>query len=648
MEELLARRKHVVSNRAILLGLLLIPVNCYWMAVMEIQYNSLDSTCVSIFFHVIFLIFALTGLNMLVRRRFPALALTQPELLIVYIMLSIASAIMGRDSIENLLPTLGHAFWFANPTNRFHRFWPYVPKWLAPHDLDALKGYYLGNSSLYTRDHLLAWMMPVMFWMGFVLLLTFVMLCLNVLVRKQWTEREKLTFPLVQLPMAVTGSGGYFRNRVMWMGFAIPFAIQTLNNLNYFYPSLPSMHLKLQDWGPMFVNPPWNGIGWLPVGFFPFAIGIAFFLPLDLSFSCWFFYMLRKLIDVGCVAWGLRDQGVSAATSRIPYVLDQGTGAWVGLSIALIWISRQHLKSVLVEAFSRNAEASDPDAGMSYRTAVMGIIGGLLVLVALCNFAGMSLWLPFLFFGFYFIISVGITRVRAELGPPAHELNWISPERTLVAILGTHTLGTQNLTLLTYMYWFNRGYRNHPMPHQLEAMKMGRDSNMEARRLLIAMLLAAAVGSVASLWALLDIYYRNGEATARIMSYSTGIGVEAFARLNDWVDNPRGTDWYVVVFSGVGAAVTLLLAAAKARWFWWTFHPIGYALANSYALEYFWMAILIGWMCKFLIVRYGGVKLYRAAIPFFMGLILGDYIVAALWSLIGWILGVSTYRTFIF
>ena len=640
--------RHTVSTRAIILGVLLIPVNCYWMAVMEIQWNSLDSTCVSIFFHVIFLVFTLTALNALFRLRFPKLALTQAELLVVYVMLSIASAIMGRDMFENLLPILGHVFWFADSGNRFSRFWPYVPKWMAPHDLNALKGYYLGNSSLYTREHIFAWLLPVIFWVAFVLALTFIMLCLNVLIRKQWTERERLTFPLVQLPMAVTGGGKVFSNKVMWMGFAIPVFIQTLNNLNYFYPAVPSMHLKLQDWGPFIVNHPWNGIGWLPVGFFPFAIGISFFLPLDLSFSCWFFYVLRKLIDVGCVAWGFRDPGASVATSRIPYVLDQGTGAWVGLSVALIWMSRKHLKSVFVEALHGRGEMSDPDAGMAYRTAVIGIVLGLLALVFLCQAMGMSLWLPFVYFGFYFVISIGITRVRAELGPPAHELNWINPERTLVAILGTQALGTHNLTLLSYMYWFNRGYRCHPMPHQLEAFKMGQDTGMEARRLVIAMLLAAAVGAVASLWALLDIYYRNGEATARIMSYSTGIGVEAFARLRDWADNPRRTDWYVVAFTGVGAGFTLLLAAAKARFFWWQFHPIGYALANSYALEYFWMAIFIGWLCKFLIVRYGGVKLYRAAIPFFLGLILGDYLIAGLWSLIGWILGVSTYRTFIF
>ena len=640
--------RHAVSTRAVVLGLLLIPVNCYWMAVMEIQWNSLDTTCVSIFFHVIFLILALTALNALLARKFPRTALTQAELLVIYVMLSIASAIMGRDSLENLLPTLGHLFWFADPTNRFSRFWPYVPKWLAPHDRDALKGYYLGNSSLYTHEHLSAWIMPVLFWVVFVLILTFIMLCLNVLIRKQWADRERLSFPLVQLPMAATGGGGFFSSRVMWMGFAIPVFIQTLNNLSFFYPTVPSFHLKLQDLGPYFVVPPWNGVGWLPVGFFPFAIGIAFFLPLDLSFSCWFFYVLRKLIDVGCVAWGLRDPGVPPSISRIPCVGQQGTGAWIGLSVALIWLSRRHLKSVLVEAFTRRGVVSDPDAGMSYRTAVFGIAAGLVILVALCQLAGMSLWLPIVYFGFYLILSVGITRVRAELGPPAHELNWVNPERFMIEIFGTQALGAQNLTLLSYMFWFNRGYRSHPMPHQLEAFKIGQETGMEARRLVGAMLLAALVGAVASLWALLDVFYRNGEATARIMSYSTGIGGEAFGRLRDWADNPRTTDWIALTFTGVGAAVTLLLSAAKARFFWWQFHPIGYALANSYALEYFWSAILIGWLIKFLIVRYGGVKLYRAAIPFFIGLILGDYVIAALWSLIGWALGVSTYRTFIF
>jgi hypothetical protein len=37
-------------------------------------------------------------------------------------------------------------------------------------------------------------------------------------------------------------------------------------------------------------------------------------------------------------------------------------------------------------------------------------------------------------------------------------------------------------------------------------------------------------------------------------------------------------------------------------------------------------------------------KLNRAALPFFIGLILGDYVVGSLWALYGCATGVPTYR----
>ncbi len=627
--------------------MLLIPVNCYWMAVMEMKWNSLDSTCVSLFFHVVFMLLVLTAVNAWALRRLPGIALSRGELMTVYVMLSIASAVMGRDALENLVSILGYGFWFDDASTRLGRFHEFIPSWFAPRDKSLLRGYYTGNSSIWAAPHLMAWLVPSLYWAGFVLLLVWIMLCLNVLLRRQWTEHEKLSYPVAQIPLAITEPSTY-RSRVLWLGMAGPIVIQTLNNLNYFYPSVPALPLKLQDVGIYFTSPPWNGLGWLPVGFFPFAIGFAFFLPLDLTFACWFFYVLRKLIDVACVAWGLRDPGAPLSIARIPYVLEQGSGAWVGLSIAMVWMSRSYLKDVLRRALRPGPDADDRAAGMGYRTALVGLLAGGALLWGVCRINGMAWWLPIAYFAFYFILSIGITRVRAELGPPAHELNWINPERLMVVALGTETLGMRNLTLLTFFYWFNRGYRNHPMPHQIEAMRIGQETGMEARRLVWAMLIAAALGSIVAIWALLDVFYRYGEATPRIMSYATGIGREAFNRLSDWADNPRPPDGWALSFCGVGAGVTMLLAAAKARFAWWAFHPIGYALANSYAMEYFWSALFIGWCLKLLVVRYGGVRLYRQAGPFFLGLILGDYVIAALWSLIGWILGVSTYRTFIF
>jgi hypothetical protein len=43
------------------------------------------------------------------------------------------------------------------------------------------------------------------------------------------------------------------------------------------------------------------------------------------------------------------------------------------------------------------------------------------------------------------------------------------------------------------------------------------------------------------------------------------------------------------------------------------------------------------------VLKLGGVKLYRQAVPFFLGLILGDYTLGCVWSLIGLVLEMPTY-----
>ena len=84
--------------------------------------------------------------------------------------------------------------------------------------------------------------------------------------------------------------------------------------------------------------------------------------------------------------------------------------------------------------------------------------------------------------------------------------------------------------------------------------------------------------------------------------------------------------------------------AARARFLWWPFHPIGYILAGTFTLEWLWCSLFVGWLVKWLILRYGGLRLYRQALPFFIGLILGDYVAGALWALVGCLTGVQTYR----
>ena len=82
-----------VSAKAVLLGALLIPINAYWIMTTEIVWYSGHPTVVSLFFNAVFLLFALSLSNLGVRRLWPRAALRDDEILVVYSMVGIASAI---------------------------------------------------------------------------------------------------------------------------------------------------------------------------------------------------------------------------------------------------------------------------------------------------------------------------------------------------------------------------------------------------------------------------------------------------------------------------------------------------------------------------------------------------------------------------
>ena len=156
---------------------------------------------------------------------------------------------------------------------------PHLPRWLFISSESIYKSYYIGNDSVWHLKYLKAWLPVVTAWTLFVSTLLFVMICINSILRKQWTESERLTYPIVQLPLQITSEQafqpkGLFRNRLFWIGVVIAGAIDTVNSLNYYYPSFPTILTpgfgqSFLDIGPFFTDKPWNAIGWTPLSFYP-------------------------------------------------------------------------------------------------------------------------------------------------------------------------------------------------------------------------------------------------------------------------------------------------------------------------------------------------------------------------------------------
>src|SRR5205814_2978811 len=132
---------------------------------------------------------------------------------------------------------------------------------------------------------------------------------------------------------------------LFWFGFAIPFAIDVLNTVHLNVPSVPYLPTRTAD-QPDLVTllnaPPWNAIGPTPISFYPFVLSIAYLLSVEMTFSCWFFWVLTKLEAVFGSATGITS-GASGAQSAFPYLGHQGAGAFLGLTLVGLWLSRSYL-----------------------------------------------------------------------------------------------------------------------------------------------------------------------------------------------------------------------------------------------------------------------------------------------------------------
>ena len=73
----------------------------------------------------------------------------------------------------------------------------------------------------------------------------------------------------------------------------------------------------------------------------------------------------------------------------------------------------------------------------------------------------------------------------------------------------------------------------------------------------------------------------------------------------------------------------------RRQFVWQPHHPAGYALsANLIGTDYIWFCLVLSSSVKLVLIRYGGLRLYRKAILFFIGLVFGEYAVVTVWNVI--------------
>ena len=633
-----------IRLRAFIIGLLIIPADNLWVLMMEKVRHGPYPTVISIFVNTIFILTVLTAINAIVRRARPRWSLSTAEMLVIYTMVTISTALAGHDMIPTLVAQMGYPWWRADEANNWaNTFIPSLPTWLSVTQLSVLDPLYKGGTSLYANGYWRFWLMPSLYWASFMFVLVFVMMCINTLVRKQWIEHERLTFPIVQLPLAMTEpKGTMWRSKLFWIAFGITFGVELVNGIAIYFPQMPRINLGFEDHNLAagLVSQPWAAIGWTPFTLYPFVVGLGYLLPTDLIFSTWFFYLFWKAEKVTAAVFGM-DVGFYD-----PHIRHQAFGGVAAIVLVLLWSSRGYLKQVWLRIISAESTLDDSDEPMSYRSAALGAAFGVLFLVLFLKQIGMSPLVALAAFAVYFVIAIAITRIRAELGPPIHDMPF-GPDFITTSTLGLGRFSHGDMVGLSYFSAFHGGFRSHPMPIGIEGMKMAQSTRASQRKFLWAILLAALLGAAATFWAYLHLGYKYGLAAK--WNYGAAWAWEVCKKLTTWWEpsaEAATPEWGGNAAMSGGFIFCMLLSYIRLRVFNWPFHPIGFVISGAYQVNLVWVPLLIAWIIKVNVLRYGGLKVYKAAMPFFFGLIVGQLSMGCMWGIIGIVFNIPYYNFF--
>ncbi len=585
------------------------------------------------FFFFVVLVSALVGL---VHR---TLALCRSELITIYIMLVVACCIPGMGFTQFMIPCLLGSTYYATPENNWDELYnQYIREWMIPRGENVARYFFEGLPEGAAIPWS-AWVVPLSYWYGFFLSVSFAMICIMVVLRKQWVDREKLVYPLVQVPMEMIQKGesgavgkSFFTNRIMWLGFAFSFILLSINGLHSYFPSFP--HINRSIVLPLFRD----SVG-LNFWFSPPWLGFFYFVNLDITASIWVFYVLTTVQRGIFNTIGLQSTQRIDLYSIEPYLAHQGMGSMIVFVLIGLWVGRGHLKDVLRKAWRGDEQVDDGGEMLSYRQAVFGLALALALMAMGLWMIGIPLAGALLFVFGSMVLFLGLTRVVAEGGIPAMRPPLMT-STFVISTAGASAIGIPGLVALGFSYGWHSEIRSFVMSSVANGLKMSEIIKGSRRRMFWAVAIAVLVSIAGSSYMTLLLAYKYGGINLNPLFFvgqAPTFGPRDMApRIAAELPGPR-LDAYL--FMGIGGTVMAALMWARHHFVWWPLNPLGYTISANWKTGHIFGSAFYAWLIKLIILRYGGPQLYRSLRPFFLGLILGEIVAAGGWLVVDYITG---------
>ncbi|MEE4266057.1 MAG: DUF6785 family protein [Desulfobacteraceae bacterium] len=578
--------------------------------------------------------------------------LTGKELLVSWALMVLLSGIAWTGLARTFFINITAPYHFATVENRWQEVLnPLLPQSWYPQSQEAIAEFYNGLDGgrqmgwLEVFGHIPwdAWLVPLAGWAGFVLLCYIVIACVVSLLSKQGLYNERMNFPLLRVPLLMQEAidndelGRFFANRFLLAGLLVPVCLHLLNGLNFYNPSIPSIPTLILA-GQYFPKTGlFSGFYKLKIYIYPAFIGFAFLTSKQISFSFWLFYIAGALLIGLLYFLGLNIPAAALGVTFGPTIARpeemQMVGAYLVFFVFLAWLARFHFLDILQKGFGFKKGHDEEQEWLSTRLAFWGAVGGGLAIVLWCHYFGLPFLFSFLVVGAFFLFTLVATRVICQGGIAYFTLT-AAPLDGVIAFFGTKFFSGVGLVVAAVVQkLLFVDLRESLMASLLHARKVT-DKTTNNRRIFTVIMLTLVAGIVVSFLAMLVLCYKFGVRELGL-DWATRTTVAVYEDIYSLVESPAEPSQWVMIFTLAGAFVMLGLVICYHRFYWWPIHPIGYLTAYSSALRILWFSFFIGWFFNALCIRYGGVVLFKKLRNFFIGLIIGDFLMAGSWAIYG-------------
>lgn len=625
---------------------------------------------------LLLLLVLILGVNVPLRYVAPKLALRQSELAVILLMVLVACSVPSSGLMRYLPSSFVGVYYGA--AERPTEWGPAVdaarlPEWMLP-KVDgataAEKGYQDEITQFRNRAPggvvpWAAWLRPAVAWGVMIAMLWGLLICLSLIVRKQWTENERLSFPLATIyeSLIETPSPGHkvnalFRSAGFWVAAASVFLVHSLNALHAYNPSVPLIPLYY-DFRDVLVDPPWSYTGVLfKTATITFSmIGIAFFIQTKTAFSLWFFFILWQVAEMIL--------GTVESTMTDGMRQDQTFGGLIVFCAVILYVGRKHWAMVARHMVARRRPGEGDGLYLPYAIAGWGAVACFMGIVAWLWMAGVTVLAGLVITLVTVMLFMVVARVLADTGLIFIQINYPLLRVFYYPVLIPHTPQYTSATNFFFAGWFTDIF--HDLRESLAAFfQLGvkvADDAIEPRQrpkrvgygLLGVVVLALGVGYVVSWASMLKVEYSYAQTSSAAGLTPNIYGVESSVRANmltpsvayqaqNLPQESRGPLGSSLLQLSTGAIIVGVCSALRLVFSWWPLHPIGFVVVYSYAMQKIWFSIMIGWVAKVVVVRMGGASLLKQGRPTFIGLIVGEAFAAAFWLVVNLLLHLNGYE----